>query len=103
MKRHSSALQVVLIVTSVLLRAPILAQAQTPAPAATPAQAQPWKSIPIPPLPPFHPAQPKRIQLKNGAVIFLSEDHELPFINGFIQMKGGSRDEPATKVGLVEL
>jgi len=88
-----------LIALAALLAAPILATAQT---AAT-TQAQPWKSIPIPPLAPFHPAQPKRIQLKNGLVIFLAEDHELPFISGFIEMKGGSRDEPAAKAGLVDL
>ncbi len=66
-------------------------------------QAQPWKSIPIPPLPPFHPEQPKRIQLANGAVLFLMEDHELPFINGFVEMHGGGRDVPEAKTGLVDL
>ena len=66
-------------------------------------QAQPWTQIPIPPLRPFHPEQPKRIELKNGLVILLEEDHELPFINGFIDMRGGSRDEPANKAGLVDL
>ena len=66
-------------------------------------QAQPWKQIPIPPLRPFHPEQPKRIELKNGMVILLEEDHELPFINGVINIRGGSRDEPANKVGLVDL
>jgi zinc protease len=66
-------------------------------------QAQPWKQIPIPPLHPFHPEQPKRIELKNGLVILLEQDHELPFINGFIEMRGGSRDEPANKAGLVDL
>jgi zinc protease len=81
------------------LGASLLATAQAPAPA----QSQPWKSIPIPPLAPFHPAQPKRIVLKNGIVIFLAEDHELPFIDGFIEMKGGSRNEPSAKAGLVDL
>ena len=36
-------------------------------------------------------------------VIFLQEDHELPLIDGSIRIRGGSRDEPAEKVGLVEL
>jgi hypothetical protein len=36
------------------------------------------KAIKQPPLPPFHPQEPKRIQLSNGMVIFLQEDHELP-------------------------
>ncbi len=41
--------------------------------------------------------------LDNGLVIFLQEDHELPFIDGSILIRGGSRDEPAAKVGLVRL
>ncbi len=72
----------------------------TPKPAAT---AQPWKKIPIPPLHAFKPVQPRRIELSNGLVIFLQEDHELPFINGTILIRGGSRDEPDAKVGLVSL
>ncbi len=66
-------------------------------------QAQPWKQIPIPPLPAFHPQQPRRIVLDNGAVIFLQEDHELPFVNGFIEMRGGGRDVPIAKTGLIDL
>ena len=33
----------------------------------------------------------------------MQEDHELPFINGFIMIRGGSRDEPADKTGLTDL
>jgi zinc protease len=62
-----------------------------------------WQQIPIPPLPAFHPQQPKRIELSNGLVIFLQEDHELPLINGSARIRGGSRDEPAAKVGLVDI
>ena len=71
--------------------------------AKTAATAQPWKKIPVPPLHAFKPVQPKRIELANGLVIFLQEDHELPFINGTILIRGGSRDEPAAKAGLVSL
>lgn len=71
--------------------------------ATTPATVEPWKKIPIPPLHDFKPVQPKRIQLENGLVIFLQEDHELPFIDGSVLIRGGSRDEPAAKVGLVRL
>jgi zinc protease len=69
----------------------------------SPAQAQPWKKIAVPPLHAFKPPQPKRIELANGLVIFLQEDHELPFINGRILIRGGSRNEPAGKVGLVSM
>jgi zinc protease len=67
------------------------------------AQAAGWQQIPIPPLPAFKPQQPKRIELSNGMVIFLQEDHELPLIEGSARIRGGSRDEPASKVGLVEI
>ncbi len=66
-------------------------------------QPEPWKSIPIPQLNAFHPQQPKRIALPNGVVLFLQEDHELPFVNGFIEIRGGSRDVDAAKAGLVDL
>ena len=66
-------------------------------------QATDLQQIKIPPLPPFHPKEPKRIQLPNGMVIFLQEDHELPLIDGTARIRGGSREEPASKVGLVEL
>jgi zinc protease len=74
-----------------------------PATASAPAVAQPWKKIPIPPLHAFKPEQPRRIELANGLTIFLQEDHELPFINGSILIRGGSRDEPDAKTGLVSL
>ena len=66
-------------------------------------QSKPWEQIPIPPLHAFHPQQPKRIELKNGIVIFLQEDHELPFIYGSVLVPGGSRDEDPAKAGLVGL
>jgi zinc protease len=66
-------------------------------------QATNWNQVPIPPLPAFHPPQPKRIELSNGMVIFLQEDHELPLINGSARIRGGSSDEPADKTGLVDL
>jgi zinc protease len=62
-----------------------------------------WQQIPTPPLPAFHPPVPKRIELSNGMVIFLQEDHELPLIDGTARIRGGSHNEPAAKVGLVDL
>jgi zinc protease len=66
-------------------------------------QSRPWEKIPIPPLKEFKPKQPKRIELKNGIVIFLQEDHELPFVSGTILIRGGSRDEDPAKIGMVAL
>jgi len=74
------------------------------APLATSAQQnKPWEKIPVPKLHDFKPQQPKRIQLKNGIVIFLQEDHELPFVSGGVMIPGGSRDEDPAKAGLVGL
>jgi len=71
---------------------------------ASPAVAQTgWQQINIPPLPPFHPQEPHRFVLPNGMVIFLQEDHELPLIDGVARIRGGSRSEPADKIGLVDI
>jgi zinc protease len=78
---------------------------QTPSPAVAPSaqQNKPWEKISIPKLHEFKPQQPKRIVLKNGIVLFLQEDHELPFVSGSVLIPGGARDEDAAKVGLVSL
>lgn len=68
-----------------------------------PAQTPGWQQITIPPLPAFHPQEPKRLVLPNGMVIFLQEDHELPLIDGVARIRGGSRSEPVEKTGLVGL
>jgi zinc protease len=67
------------------------------------AQATDWQQITIPPLPAFHPRQPKRVELPNGMVIFLQEDHELPLIDGVARIRGGSRSEPADKTGMLDI
>jgi|ERR1700722_18204427 len=67
------------------------------------AQASDWKQVSIPALPAFKPQQPKRIELSNGMVIFLQEDHELPIIDGTARIRGGSIDEPANKTGLIDI
>ena len=66
-------------------------------------QAADWKQVPIPKLPAFHPQQPRRIELPNGIVVFLQEDHELPLIDGVLRIRGGERDVPADKVGLTDI
>jgi len=64
-------------------------------------QVKSYKEIKTPALRTFTVAQPKRIELANGMVIFLQEDHELPLIRGSALIHGGSRDIPADKAGLV--
>ncbi len=59
-----------------------------------------WQDIETPALRDFDIQQPKRIELDNGLVIFLQEDHELPLMRGSVIIRGGSRDEPEAKRGL---
>jgi zinc protease len=83
-----------LVLAAMAAFAPITANAQ---------QSKPWEKIPVPPLHEFKPQMPKRIELKNGIVIFLQEDHELPFVSGSVLIPGGARDESSAKIGLVDL
>lgn len=89
--------------TATLARLGLILTAAALAPAPAAAQATDWREIPKPALKPFTPQQPKRIALPNGLVIFLQEDHELPLVRGSARIRGGSREEPADKVGLVSL
>ena len=66
-------------------------------------QARPWEQISVPKLHEFKPHQPKHIELKNGIVVYLQEDHELPFVSGNVLIPGGSRDEDPAKTGMVGL
>ncbi len=72
-------------------------------PRSPPSNPSPGSRFPFRTLHDFQPQQPKRIELKNGIVIFLQEDHELPFISGSVLIPGGSRDEDPAKAGLVGL
>ena len=53
-------------------------------------QIVPWNKVQAPTLPAFTPAQPTRVQLANGMVIFLQPDHELPLISATARIRGGS-------------
>jgi len=67
------------------------------------AQATDWQQIAIPPLPAFHPKEPKRIEFPSGMIVFLQEDHELPVIDGIARIRGGSRDELTAKTGMLDM
>ncbi len=67
------------------------------------AQVKEWNQIQAPPLPAFKPQEPIRVQLPNGMIIFLQEDHELPLITAIAEIRGGSIDAPASKAGLVSV
>ncbi|MBK5259841.1 MAG: insulinase family protein [Thermoanaerobaculia bacterium] len=70
------------------MASPLLAQVKHPREIKTPALRQ----VRVP--------QPKRVQLDNGMVFLLMEDHELPIIRGTARIRGGGRDVGAAKAGL---
>ena len=47
--------------------------------------------------------EPRRVELDNGMVVMLLEDHELPLIDVIARVRTGGRLEPADKVGLASL
>lgn len=51
----------------------------------------------------FHLPKTVRVQLKNGMVLHLLEDHELPLVNIQAMVRIGSAWEPADKAGLASL
>lgn len=66
-------------------------------------QVEDYREIKTPALRQVNIPQPKRIQLANGLVIFLQQDRELPLIRGSATIRGGERDVPADKSGLVSI
>jgi zinc protease len=67
------------------------------------AQATSWRQIEKPPLKAFTIPHPTRLELPNGMVVFLMEDHELPLIEASARIHGGARLEPAEKAGLTDI
>ncbi len=59
--------------------------------------------IVYPDLPSVEVPRPERVELDNGMVVILLEDHELPLIDARVLVRTGSRWEPADKIGLAGL
>ncbi len=51
----------------------------------------------------FSPPQPERVELSNGIILYIMEDHELPLLNVTAVVRTGSIYEPSGKEGLAEL
>lgn len=62
----------------------------------------PPEKLTYPPLR-FQPPRAEKIVLPNGIVVFVLENHELPIVNLFAMIKGGSFFDPIGKEGLAEL
>ncbi|PWT87357.1 MAG: hypothetical protein C5B54_12485, partial [Acidobacteria bacterium] len=59
-----------------------------------------YKDLKYPPLPSIKTPDVQRIVLKNGMILFLVEDHELPLIGLSARIGVGSISGPADKIGL---
>ena len=92
----AAALALALVLPAVAPPAAAQAQAQAPAPKHP-------NQLSYPPLPEFDPPQPRRVELDNGLVVMLIEDHELPLIEATALIRTGARLEPADEVGLAGL
>ncbi|PSF32660.1 peptidase M16 [Aphanothece hegewaldii CCALA 016] len=62
-----------------------------------------YTDLTYPTLPEIKIPKYDRYQLKNGMVVYLMEDHQLPLISGNALIRTGSRLEASEKVGLAEL
>lgn len=67
------------------------------------AQVNSVQELKYPPLSRFDIPQAQRIQLDNGLVVLLLEDHELPLVEATVLVRAGSAWDPADKIGLGEL
>ena len=62
-----------------------------------------YKDIKYPPLRNMKVPQPARIELPNGMIVFLLEDHELPTVAMAAMIRTGGRYVPAEKAGLAQI
>lgn len=51
----------------------------------------------------FNPPKPQRLELDNGLVLYLMEDHQIPLIDGYMMVKSGAIYEPFEKRGLASM
>lgn len=72
----------------------------TPAQAITPARS--WKDVKIAPIE-WKKPEPTTITLKNGATVYLMEDHRLPLISFYGVVRTGSLYDPKGKAGTASL
>ncbi len=64
---------------------------------------KPWEKIAIPQLGAIKMPAYERVELSNGMVVYLAEDHEFPLLELSATIEVGSNYEPADLVGLAEM
>jgi len=85
-----------------LLLMAALALAALASPAAA-GRKKPWEKFKYPPLGPIHEPDYERVELPDGMVLYLAEDHELPTVEMSATIKVGKIYEPADKTGLAAI
>ena len=68
-----------------------------------PPRKKPHEGLVYPPLNQPQPPVPQRVELDNGMIVYLLEDHELPIIDITLRIRTGAIYEPADKVGLADI
>ena len=87
-------LGLIIITLALVLTLRLPALAQTP---------RDYKDLTFPPLPTLKIPKYERYQLKNGLVVYLMEDHQLPLVGGNALIRTGSRLEKPDQIGLAEI
>ena len=64
---------------------------------------KPWEKINIPELNEIKMPSYDRVELDNGMIIYLAEDHEFPLVELSATIEVGAILEPADKVGLASM
>ncbi len=62
-----------------------------------------YTDLDYPPLPDFTIPEAERVELDNGMILFLIEDHQLPLVSMSARIGGGGIQDPPDKVGLASL
>jgi zinc protease len=62
-----------------------------------------YTELSFPELPEIKIPDYQRLELENGLVVYLMEDHELPLVSGRLMVKTGERLEPAEQTGLADI
>jgi zinc protease len=95
----------IVTVTVTLLLIPLLLfwLSTLPAHSQVPPAAKHYTELTFPPLPAIQVPKYDRFMLKNGLVVYLMEDKELPLVSGTAVIRGGDRVEATAKLGLGDI
>jgi zinc protease len=100
---RAAALLAIAAVIAAAQNTPPKAPAAVPRKPATAAAATNYSELKYPALRPIVTSPIESVTLPNGMRLFLSENHELPVVNGTVLVRTGSAFDPPEKTGLAQL